>query len=41
MINIDDKQFEELVNDGFKAVSELHMDHLDNIAIVIEDEPTD
>lgn len=35
-----DKEFEELVNEGFNAVSKLHMDNLDNLAIVIEDEPS-
>ncbi len=39
-MNIDDKQFEDLVNDGFKAISKLHMDSLDNLAIVVEDEPS-
>lgn len=40
MIDIDDRQFEEIVNQGFNAVSRLHMDNLSNIAIVIEDQPT-
>lgn len=40
MIEMPDDEFEQLVNDGFNTVSKLHMDNLDNIAIVIEDEPS-
>lgn len=39
-MQIDDKQFEELVNDGFKVVSKMHIDNLNNLAIVVEDDPS-
>ncbi len=39
-MNISDEEFGDLVNDGFKVVSKLHMDNLDNLAIVVEDEPS-
>lgn len=35
-----DQEFEAFVNDGFSAIPPLYMEKLDNVAIVIEDEPT-
>lgn len=35
-----DKEFEAWVNAGFSAIPPLYMEKLDNVAIVIEDEPT-
>ncbi|MFA5249123.1 MAG: metallopeptidase family protein [Candidatus Paceibacterota bacterium] len=34
------EKFEELVNEGIKAIPEEFLEKLDNVAIVIEDEPT-
>ncbi len=41
MIELGDKEFEDLVNEGFNTISKTHLDKLDNLAIVIQDEPTD
>lgn len=35
-----DQEFEQYVNQGFNAIPPLYMKHLDNVAIVIQDEPT-
>lgn len=35
-----DKEFEGFVNAGFSAIPPLYMEKLDNVAIVIEDQPT-
>ncbi len=37
---MDDQKFEELVQAGIDAIPERFIDKLDNVAIVIEDEPT-
>lgn len=39
MIDLSDKEFEEFINEGFSAISPLYMKNLDNVAIVIADEP--
>lgn len=35
-----DEEFEQYVNEGFSAIPPLYMEKLDNVAIVIADEPT-
>ena len=35
------EEFEQLVNEGIKAIPKKFLEHLDNVAIVIEDVPTD
>jgi predicted Zn-dependent protease with MMP-like domain len=40
MEKLSDEQFEDFVNEGFKAIPPLYMKHLNNLAIVIEDEPS-
>lgn len=39
-MQISDAEFEKLVNEGFNAVSKTHMEKLENVAIVIDDEPS-
>lgn len=41
MINVTDKQFEEIVAKGIDAVPKLYLEKLNNVAIVVEDEPTE
>lgn len=36
-----DEEFEQLVNDGINAIPKKFLDVLDNVAVVIEDEPSD
>lgn len=40
MIKVDDQEFENYVNAGFSAIPPLYMENLDNVAIVIADEPS-
>jgi len=40
LIKISDREFNDLVISSFSAVSRLHLSHLDNVAIVVEDHPT-
>jgi predicted Zn-dependent protease with MMP-like domain len=37
---MEQEKFEELVNEGIKAIPEKFLEKLDNVEIVIEDEPT-
>lgn len=36
-----DEEFEQLVNNGISKIPQLYQDYLNNVAIVIDDEPTD
>ncbi len=40
MLDMSDKQFEELVNQALDAIPKLYQDNLNNVAIVTADEPT-
>ncbi len=40
MIKVDDKKFEELVRKGIEAIPDKFLKKLDNVAIVVEKEPT-
>lgn len=40
MIKVDDQEFENYVNAGFSAIPPLYVENLDNVAIVIADEPS-
>lgn len=40
MVHISDDEFGELVGDGIDAIPKLYQRHLDNVAFVVEDEPT-
>lgn len=40
MITVDDKLFEEYIEEGIAAISPLYQKHLKNVAFIVEDEPT-
>ncbi|MBI1856921.1 metallopeptidase family protein [Candidatus Saccharibacteria bacterium] len=40
MINIDDRQFEEFINQAMDELPRQYIEKLDNVAIIYEDEPT-
>jgi predicted Zn-dependent protease with MMP-like domain len=40
MVEIDDKQFNELVAEGIDAIPPLYQTHLQNVAFIVENEPT-
>jgi predicted Zn-dependent protease with MMP-like domain len=40
MVNISDNDFEQLINEGIEALPPLYQQHLENVAFLIEDEPT-
>lgn len=40
MLKLSDKQFEELVDDAVGHIPKLYRDHLENIAFLVEDDPT-
>ncbi len=40
MIRVSDKEFDDMVAESFSAISKLHLDNLENVAIVVEDHPT-
>lgn len=40
MISINDKTFEKLVAEGIDAIPERYGQHIDNLAFVVEDEPS-
>jgi predicted Zn-dependent protease with MMP-like domain len=40
MVEIDNKQFEVLVSGGIDAIPPLYKSHLQNVAFIIEDDPT-
>jgi len=40
-LTMDHARFEEIVNEGIESIPSEFLDKLDNVAIVIEDEPTD
>jgi predicted Zn-dependent protease with MMP-like domain len=40
MVQVDDKQFDEIVGQAIEAIPPLYQKHLDNVAFLIEDDPT-
>jgi len=40
LLKLSDKQFEELVDDAVGHIPKLYRDHLENIAFLVEDDPT-
>ncbi len=40
MIEISDEQFEKVVSEGIDAIPKLYQKHLDNVAFIVEDNPT-
>jgi predicted Zn-dependent protease with MMP-like domain len=40
MLQITDEEFEELISDGIDAIPPLFQKHLQNVAFIIEDEPS-
>jgi predicted Zn-dependent protease with MMP-like domain len=40
MIELSDEQFEQIVAEGIDAIPRLYQEHLQNVAFIIEDEPT-
>jgi predicted Zn-dependent protease with MMP-like domain len=40
MVSISDDEFGELVGDGIDAIPKLYQRHLDNVAFIVEDEPS-
>lgn len=40
MIEIDQKLFEQMVSEAIDAIPPLYMEYLDNVAFVVEDNPT-
>lgn len=41
MINLSDDVFEKIVADGIDAIPEKYGQHIDNVAFVVEDEPSE
>ena len=40
MIELSRKEFEKMVGDGIDAIPSLYQKHLNNVAFIVEDEPT-
>ena len=40
MVQVDDKQFDEIVGQAIEAIPPLYQKHLDNVAFLVEDDPT-
>src|SRR4051812_24703430 len=40
MLQIDDREFEKLISEGIDKIPELYQKHLQNVAFIVEDEPT-
>jgi predicted Zn-dependent protease with MMP-like domain len=40
MLQITDKEFEELISDGIDAIPPLYQKYLQNVAFIVEDEPS-
>lgn len=40
MIDIPREEFEKMVSDGIDAIPKLYQKHLDNVAFIVEDEPS-
>lgn len=40
MLEVSDEQFEQMVGDGIDAIPELYQKRLENVAFIVEDEPT-
>jgi predicted Zn-dependent protease with MMP-like domain len=40
MVQVDDKQFDEIVSLAIDAIPPLYQKHLDNVAFIVEDEPS-
>jgi predicted Zn-dependent protease with MMP-like domain len=40
MLDIKDEEFEKLISEGIDTIPELYQQHLQNVAFLIEDEPT-
>jgi predicted Zn-dependent protease with MMP-like domain len=40
MIHISDQDYEKLVSDGIDAIPELYKTHLQNVAFIVEDDPS-
>ncbi len=40
LIDLNEADFEAIVNDSFSAISKVHQQSLENLAIVVEDEPS-
>lgn len=41
MLNISDEEFNSIVSDGIDAIPPLYQKHLQNVAFVVEDDPTE
>jgi len=40
MVEINDKEFEEIISQGIAAIPNLYQKHLQNVAFLVEDNPT-
>ncbi|MGA3150017.1 MAG: metallopeptidase family protein [Candidatus Saccharimonadales bacterium] len=40
MVEINDKEFEEIISQGIAAIPNLYQKHLQNVAFLVEDDPT-
>lgn len=40
MLKVSNEEFEKIVGDGIDAIPELYQKHLDNVAFIVEDEPS-
>ena len=40
MVQVSDKDFQQMVSDGIDAIPPLYQSHLKNVAFIVEDEPT-
>ncbi len=40
MLIISDQEFEQFINDGIGSIPEIYRRHLENVAFLVEDEPT-
>ena len=40
MVQVSDQQFEDFINDGIAAIPKLYQKHLQNVAFIVEADPT-
>jgi predicted Zn-dependent protease with MMP-like domain len=40
MLKISDQEFEKLISDGIDAIPPLYQTHLQNVAFIVEDDPS-